>query len=665
MIKLRIIFPILVFTLVLIPQINSQTLYSRKIDSLINQVSIQQLLDFNKEITGETTVLIGGVPKRITTRYEGTQGNQLAAQYLYEKFESYGLSTKYQTLGNEVYNVIGWKTGTKYPNKYFLIGAHYDNKIEGSSTDTIYGADDNGTGICVLLELARLIQGFNTDYSIAFVAFNFEETSGKGSMLYADSSRIRGDSLMGVLNAEMLGYDGNGDNKITVITNPNSDMLSSQFISSLINYHIDLIPIKLDLEFGADHISFWKRNFKAITTSEYIGDLTPSMHKITDRWFNLTPSMFEKLTKANVATFLSWATGNYFEIQHNPLQSTYDTASQTVTAEIIMPYPISDGGNSPKLYYRINGGSYTSIDAFEVNGITYKFSIPGESMGTKISYYIAAQDSSGIISVTVPFGGGGINPPGNLHPQNLNVYYILTSNTYSSVTTPKIIFDGATTQDTIHINQTGNVVAVSIKLNVLHQNNAEINVDLKKLKQEANLIPLNVCTGSNFINTNFSDTAELKITQGSAPYTGNFRAIDPLSNFKNTEMQGDWILSISDKYSGISGTLTGWSLTIIYERTVSIHNQTGILPTEYKLYQNYPNPFNPTTKIKYQILKSQFVKLEIYDILGQRLETLINEKCEPGSYEIPFDGGKLSSGVYFYKLTTDNFTATKRMILVK
>jgi hypothetical protein len=389
------------------------------------------------------------------------------------------------------------------------------------------------------------------------------------------------------------------------------------------------------------------------------------MHLPGDRWFNLTPSIFGKLTKANLAAILSWATGNYFEIQHNPLRSTYDTASQSLTADIIMPFPVSDNGYSPKLYYRINNGSYTSINAVEVHGITYKFSIPGQRRGTKISYFIAAQDSSANICVTAPFGGGGINPPGSLPPQNLYDYYILTSNTYTSVTIPKNIVDGTTVQDTIHINQTGNIISASIKLNILHQNNTEINVNLLKAKQEANLIPQNVCTGSNFINTTFTDTASLKIIQGFAPYTGYFRPIEPLTNFKNTEMEGDWILSISDDFSGISGTLTGWSLTFVYESTVSIHNQTGSIPTEYKLFQNYPNPFNPTTRIKFQILKSEFVKLEIYDLLGKRVASLINEKCAPGNYEIPYDAGNLSSGIYFYRLTTDNFTETKRMILLK
>ncbi|MCI0474227.1 MAG: M28 family peptidase, partial [Ignavibacteria bacterium] len=267
---------------------------------MINLVSIQQLIKTNKEITGDTVTNIGGIPKRILTRYALTQGIKLAAQYLRERFLAYGLAVRYQMLDTNIVNVIGWKTGAKYPNQYFLIGAHYDNILYGASLDTVYGADDNGTGLCVLLELARILQGFNTDYSIAFVAFNEEELSGVGSWFYADSAYLRGDSLKGVLNAEMLGYDGNGDNKVTVVTNANSDILSNLFISSISKYQINLWPVKQGPGMGADHTAFWYRGFKAITTSEYTGDLTPHYHSRGDRWFNLIQPMFEKMTKANI-----------------------------------------------------------------------------------------------------------------------------------------------------------------------------------------------------------------------------------------------------------------------------------------------------------------------------------------------------------------------------
>jgi hypothetical protein len=98
---------------------------------------------------------------------------------------------------------------------------------------------------------------------------------------------------------------------------------------------------------------------------------------------------------------------------------------------------------------------------------------------------------------------------------------------------------------------------------------------------------------------------------------------------------------------------------------VGLKQISSSVPNEYKLYQNYPNPFNPMTNIKYQISKAGFVILKIYDILGRQISTLINEKQTPGSYNVTFDATSLSSGVYFYKLQTDNFTDTKKMVIIK
>ncbi|MGE5805748.1 MAG: T9SS type A sorting domain-containing protein, partial [Ignavibacteria bacterium] len=89
------------------------------------------------------------------------------------------------------------------------------------------------------------------------------------------------------------------------------------------------------------------------------------------------------------------------------------------------------------------------------------------------------------------------------------------------------------------------------------------------------------------------------------------------------------------------------------------------MPISYFLDQNYPNPFNPETKIRYSILKTENVKLSVYDILGRRISALADEKQNAGFHTVTFDGGNLASGVYFYKLETENFTQVKKMMLIK
>ena len=110
---------------------------------------------------------------------------------------------------------------------------------------------------------------------------------------------------------------------------------------------------------------------------------------------------------------------------------------------------------------------------------------------------------------------------------------------------------------------------------------------------------------------------------------------------------------------------------VIYTALVNAQNnvsniaETKDIPLDFILYQNYPNPFNPVTRIKYSINASQNVTLKIYDIQGKEIETLVNREQPAGIYEVNFDGNKLCSGIYFYKLKTDSFIETKKMILLK
>ena len=101
-----------------------------------------------------------------------------------------------------------------------------------------------------------------------------------------------------------------------------------------------------------------------------------------------------------------------------------------------------------------------------------------------------------------------------------------------------------------------------------------------------------------------------------------------------------------------------------YEYSDAIEVYLGV-PMEYSLLQNYPNPFNPSTTIQYQIPQSGNVTLKVYDMLGNEVALLVDEKKEQGNYQISFDASDLSSGIYTYHLSVNEFVDTKKMILVK
>ena len=97
------------------------------------------------------------------------------------------------------------------------------------------------------------------------------------------------------------------------------------------------------------------------------------------------------------------------------------------------------------------------------------------------------------------------------------------------------------------------------------------------------------------------------------------------------------------------------------------------IPSSYSVGQNYPNPFNPTTKIRFDVgngfpigsFGNDKVVLKVYDAMGREVQTLVNERLQPGTYETTFDGSQLTSGIYFYKISIGDFSETKKMTLIK
>jgi hypothetical protein len=134
---------------------------------------------------------------------------------------------------------------------------------------------------------------------------------------------------------------------------------------------------------------------------------------------------------------------------------------------------------------------------------------------------------------------------------------------------------------------------------------------------------------------------------GNILYTGGNGFIDPSDNSKS------YFLAYP-----IDTTLT------------SIVTESESIPKSLLLFQNYPNPFNPSTVIRYQLSRSGFVMLKVYDILGHEIITLVNQLQQPGNYKVDFNARvlhtkALPSGVYFYRLLYNGIVITKKMLLVK
>jgi hypothetical protein len=158
-------------------------------------------------------------------------------------------------------------------------------------------------------------------------------------------------------------------------------------------------------------------------------------------------------------------------------------------------------------------------------------------------------------------------------------------------------------------------------------------------------------TGFSFTSDLVFDThGKLYAVNGVGSQVSNLLVIDTSSG------TGTLIGSVNKK--GVNGIA-------ISPNPIGVKNISSTIPDRFELYQNYPNPFNPVTKIKFDVPKQSLVTIKVYDVIGREVLTLINQKLKAGSYEINWNAVELPSGVYFFRIKAQDFTDTKKMVLIK
>ena len=148
---------------------------------------------------------------------------------------------------------------------------------------------------------------------------------------------------------------------------------------------------------------------------------------------------------------------------------------------------------------------------------------------------------------------------------------------------------------------------------------------------------------------------------------GNQKWLAQYGRDSSTSLQKIYDILIDSNFNVyVTGRSNNFIATVKFvQNPSSINNSSSLISEVFFLYQNYPNPFNPVTQLKYSVPNFGFVSLKIFDILGNEIRTLVNENNSKGSYEVEFDGSSLSSGIYYYKLQSGNFTQTRKMLLLK
>ncbi|WP_157817660.1 M28 family metallopeptidase [Candidatus Thiodictyon syntrophicum] len=249
------------------------------------------------------------------TRYFNTQGNVKATNYLADTLNSFGLSVRQDAFdyGGTRYNVEATLPGLVTPNQIFIIGAHFDSTSNDPQTNAP-GADDNASGTAAMLEIASVLSQYQFASTIRFIGFNAEEQGLIGSNAYAAAAQVRGDTIVGMLNLDMIAYTaGLATQDLEVM---GDKWLVDRFIADAATYVPGLLTQAWYGDYyGSDHYYFHSSRYPGSsslfgiedTATDIWSNSNPYYHKTTDTADRLDYGFAYKVTQASAATLADLA----------------------------------------------------------------------------------------------------------------------------------------------------------------------------------------------------------------------------------------------------------------------------------------------------------------------------------------------------------------------
>lgn len=264
---------------------------SQTIKSIVDTISQEELKGYILDL------------QNMGTRYTPSKGNRKAALYIHHKFRSFGLDdvsfdpftfwNEESRLMEEGRNIIATIRGALHPEKVVILGAHFDTiarRAEDERISSIHpeahapGADDNATGVAVLLGVARALSPYQLDYTIRFIAFSAEEEGILGSASYARRAAEQGEDIVAMLNVDMVGYQDHPPEDIDIIADEHSVWLLDTVINLAHHYtpELHLLRVVNRTYDGSDHAPFWNNGYPAICLMEDYLPTNPLYHAPTD-----------------------------------------------------------------------------------------------------------------------------------------------------------------------------------------------------------------------------------------------------------------------------------------------------------------------------------------------------------------------------------------------
>lgn len=246
----------------------------------------------------------------------------------------------------------------------------------------------------------------------------------------------------------------------------------------------------------------------------------------------------------------------------------------------------------------------------------------------------------------------------DLHHLNVDIFDF----PYSGPNVPIRDLDSAfmdLTVDEDHI-----IIDLDVTINIVHTYDSDMTIWLQTPWQDrVVLADANGGSGDNFTNTRFDDEAATAIGGGTAPFTGSFRPIDPLTIADASSTIGTWTLIVYDAWAADTGHIT--SFTLHATAALAADDPQVSVPASFEFRGNYPNPFNATTQFTFDMARAGHASLVLYNITGQEVARLVDGDLQAGHHMIAYSAASLPSGLYFARFDAPGYSATRKTILLK
>jgi uncharacterized repeat protein (TIGR01451 family) len=377
------------------------------VQMIINQISSDTVLQYNRELAGELPVWVDGEWYTIPTRYtySGTP-IQKATRYVGQKMEDLGLDVEYHVWNSPTNpNVIGEITGLTNPDDIFILGAHIDD-VQGTP-----GADDNASGSNAVEIAVELLSQYQWGCTVRFAFWTGEEQGLLGSQVYAQRSFNAGENIVGYLNLDMIAYNTLGSSPdIDLHANqslPQTLVLAQLFADIVDAYNLNLIPQIVPNGSGAsDHASFWQYGYTAILGIEDFSDFNPYYHGAGDTPANNDLGYFTEFVKASIATFIHMS-GCLLPTGIGSLDGTVTVAGSGLPIEGASVTAVDPNGHSFPATTDVTGYYTRTLvaDTYTVTAAAYGY-LPETVTGvTIVTDTVTTQDFSLAVAPTYTVSG--------------------------------------------------------------------------------------------------------------------------------------------------------------------------------------------------------------------------------------------------------------------